>query len=327
MRTEILTAVGGNRLDAFVAATVPELTRSYAQKLIAAGNITVNGETKKANYRLTDGEEVAVVRPDPQNIAVVPENLPLDILYEDDDIIVLNKARGMTVHPAAGVTNGTLVNALLYHVKNLSGINGELRPGIVHRLDKDTSGVMVAAKTDRAHVNLAEQIGSKRAKRIYLAIVRGNIAERAGIIDAAIGRHPKDRQKMAVLSAGGKYAVTEFTVRERFGGYTLVECRLQTGRTHQIRVHMNYIHHPLLNDPKYGSIDRNFSINGQALHSMSLSLFHPVTGAAMNFTAPLPSDMEQVLSQLRGAGGLSPCRSQEAEPLVGFGATPKYNKT
>ena len=299
MQEKILTATAGERLDVFLSKALPDMTRSHAQKLITAGEVTVECMMRKANHRLAGGETVKVTLPPPQPIIAQAENLPLDILYEDGDIIVINKARGMTVHNGAGTDSGTLVNALLYHADNLSGINGKLRPGIVHRLDKDTSGVMVVAKNDRAHLSLAEQIQTKTAHRIYLAIVRGNIGETAGIIRTQIGRHPKDRVRMAVVPSGGREAVTEFAVRERFGSYTLVECRLQTGRTHQIRVHMAYIHHPVLNDPKYGSIDRNFAIKGQALHSHTLSLIHPVTGERMNFTAPLPEDMQQVLDKLR----------------------------
>lgn len=231
---------------------------------------------------------------------ILPENIPLDILYEDSDIIVVNKARGMVVHPATGIYTGTLVNALLYHCKDLSGINGEIRPGIVHRLDKDTSGVMVAAKNDTAHLDLAEQIRTKTAHRIYWAIVYGNIKEEAGIIKGDIGRHPTDRKKMAIVHEHGKPAVTHFRVLERFGDYTLVECRLETGRTHQIRVHMTSIGHPLVGDPKYGPRRScPFAIEGQALHSLQLELTHPRTRERMTFKAPLPEDMEKILRTLR----------------------------
>ena len=231
----------------------------------------------------------------------MPENLPLDILYEDADIIVVNKARGMTVHPAETVKSGTLVNALLFHCKDLSGINGVKRPGIVHRLDKDTSGVMVVAKNDSAHINLAEQIQTKTATRKYLAIVYGVIEDSAGIITGAIGRDKTDRKKMAI-TADGKSAVTEFKVLERFKNFTYVECKLQTGRTHQIRVHMAAIGHPLLGDTKYTARKNIFDISGQALHSYNLSLIHPTTGERMNFTAPLPDDMQKILNQLRMEG-------------------------
>ncbi len=289
----------GERLDIFLAAQQQELSRSHIQKLAAAGEVQVNGEPHKPNYRLKAGDVVDIHIPGAEPIAILPEDLPLDILYEDSDIIVINKARGMVVHPAAGVFQGTLVNALLYHCKDLSGINGEIRPGIVHRLDKDTSGVMVAAKNDKAHVDLAEQIRTKAAHRTYWAIVHGNIKEEAGIIHGAIGRHPVDRKRMAVVTENGKDATTEFRVLERFGSYTLVECKLRTGRTHQIRVHMTYIGHPLVGDPKYGRSKSPFAIQGQALHSISLELTHPVTKKIMEFKAPLPGDMKKILAALR----------------------------
>lgn len=290
----------GQRLDVFVVERFPELSRSHVQKLIEQGNVLVDGMVRKANYKLRGGEAVQVTVPQAEPISVEPEDIPLDILYEDKDIIVVNKARGMVVHPASGVYSGTLVNALLYHCRDLSGINGEIRPGIVHRLDKDTSGVMVCAKNDTAHLDLAEQIRTKTAHRTYWAIVHGNIKEEAGIIKGNIGRHPTDRKKMAIVRENGKPAVTHFKVLERFGEYTLVECQLETGRTHQIRVHMTSIGHPLINDPKYGPKKSSpFAINGQALHSLQLTLTHPVTKEEMMFTAPLPTDMEKILTGLR----------------------------
>ena len=290
----------GQRLDVFVVERFPELSRSHVQKLIEQGNVLVDGMVRKANYKLRGGEAVQVTVPQAEPISVEPEDIPLDILYEDKDIIVVNKARGMVVHPASGVYSGTLVNALLYHCRDLSGINGEIRPGIVHRLDKDTSGVMVCAKNDTAHLDLAEQIRTKTAHRTYWAIVHGNIKEEAGIIKGNIGRHPTDRKKMAIVRENGKPAVTHFKVLERFGEYTLVECQLETGRTHQIRVHMTSIGHPLVNDPKYGPKKSSpFAINGQALHSLQLTLTHPVTKEEMTFTAPLPTDMEKILTGLR----------------------------
>ena len=289
----------GQRLDVFLAGRLQELSRSHIQKLAGEGEIQVNGEARKANCRLKAGDVVDIHIPQAAPVSIEPENLPLDILYEDSDIIVINKARGMVVHPAAGVFQGTLVNALLYHCRDLSGINGEIRPGIVHRLDKDTSGVMVAAKNDKAHVDLAEQIRTKAAHRVYWAIVLGNIKEEAGVIHGAIGRHPVDRKRMAVVTENGKDATTEFKVLERFGQYTLVECRLRTGRTHQIRVHMTHIGHPVVGDPKYGRGKCPFAIQGQALHSISLELTHPVTRQAMRFEAPLPEDMKKILAALR----------------------------
>ena len=288
----------GERLDRFLARMQPELTRSHIQKLIASGDVRVDGRAQKPGYKSRGGETVTLVPPAPEATEVLPEDLPLDILYDDEDIIVVNQARGMVVHPAAGVTHGTLVNALLYHCKDLSGINGEIRPGIVHRLDKDTSGVMVCAKNDRAHVSLAEQIKEKTATRTYIAIVHGNITEEAGTIKGAIGRHPTERKQMAIVE-GGKPAVTHFRILERYGKYTLVECRLETGRTHQIRVHMTSIGHPLVGDPKYGNRKNPFQIAGQALHSKSLDLTHPKTGERMHFEAAVPEDMMEIISSLR----------------------------
>ena len=291
----------GERLDVFLTEQNQDFSRSHVQKLIADGKVMVNGQQRKANFKLTAGDEITLEIPEAVEAEILPEDIPLDILYEDKDIIVINKARGMVVHPAAGVFSGTLVNALMHHCTDLSGINGELRPGIVHRLDKDTSGVMVAAKSDKAHLSLAQQIKDKTAHRIYQAIVYGNIKEEAGIIKGDIGRHPVDRKKMAIVQ-DGKSAVTHFKVLERFGEYTLVECALETGRTHQIRVHMTHIGHPLVGDPKYGTNGKrkdNFSIQGQALHSMSLELDHPVTGERMTFNTELPEDMHKILRYLR----------------------------
>ena len=299
METIFAADMDGERLDVFLVRQQPELSRAHVQKIIASGEVLVDGRARKANFRLKAGASVSFRLPEAATIEVKPENIPLDILYEDEDIIVVNKSRGMVVHPAAGVDSGTLVNALLFHCHDLSGINGEIRPGIVHRLDKDTSGVMVAAKNDKAHLNLAEQIGMKTAHRSYLAVVHGNIKEEAGIIKGDIGRHPTDRKRMAIVQENGKPAVTHFKVLERFGDYTLVECRLETGRTHQIRVHMTSIGHPLVNDPKYGRCKSPFGIKGQALHSRQLTLKHPATGEEMTFEAPLPEDMEKILAALR----------------------------
>lgn len=292
------------RLDVFLTRMRPDFSRAHIQRLIAEGCVLVGGVLRKGNFRLKPEDEVSLEVPDAKNVEILPENIPLDILYEDNDIIVINKARGMVVHPAAGISSGTLVNALLYHCRDLSGINGEIRPGIVHRLDKDTSGVMVAAKNDKAHISIAKQIQDKTAHRTYISIVWNNIKEEAGIIRGDIGRHPTDRKKMAIVQDNGKPAVTHFKVLERFGDCTLVECRLETGRTHQIRVHMTHIGHPLVGDPKYGAarhgkIKGNFAIQGQALHSVSLELTHPTTGERMKFTSPVPDDMEKILNKLR----------------------------
>lgn len=298
-KIDFIAEKSGERLDVFLARKYPEMSRSHLQKLITAEEVLINGKSRKANYKLSEGELVSLCLPEPEVINISPENIPLDILYEDSDIIVINKPRGMVVHPAAGVTTGTLVNALLAHCDDLSGINGVIRPGIVHRLDKDTSGVMVAAKNDVAHINLSEQIKNKTAKRVYWAIVFGNIKESSGTINGDIGRNPNDRQKMAIVTANGKPATTKFKVLERFGQYTLIECRLLTGRTHQIRVHMTSIGHPLVGDPKYGRGKSPFKIQGQALHSLNLTLVHPKTGEEMIFEAPLPEDMKKILSAMR----------------------------
>ncbi len=290
----------GERLDVFLVRQQPDFSRAHVQKLLRDGGALVDGRVRKANYKLNGNEIITLTIPEAEPVEIKAEDIPLDILYEDEDIIVVNKARGMVVHPASGVNTGTLVNALLFHCQDLSGINGEIRPGIVHRLDKDTSGVMVCAKNDKAHINLAEQIRTKSAHRIYRAVVHGNIKEEAGIIKGDIGRHLTDRKKMAIVQENGKSAVTHFKVLERFGDYTLVECQLETGRTHQIRVHMTSIGHPLVNDPKYGPRKTTpFAIAGQALHSLLLTLRHPSTGAEMQFEAPLPEDMKKILTALR----------------------------
>ena len=291
--------VKGQRLDIYLGKKFLDKSRSHIQKIISNGLVKIDGRIVKPSYKLSGGENISVDEVDAVEVEYLPEDLPLNILYEDGDIIVINKARGMTVHPADTVKSGTLVNALLFYCKDLSGINGVKRPGIVHRLDKDTSGVMVVAKNDIAHVNLAAQIKDKTAVRTYLAIVHGVISDNAGIINGAIGRDKVDRKKMAVTS-DGKRAVTEFKVLERFKNFTYVECKLQTGRTHQIRVHMAEIGHPLLGDEKYSARKNPFDIQGQALHSHTLSLTHPTTGERMNFTAPLPDDMENILKILRG---------------------------
>lgn len=287
------------RIDIFLVRKLQNLSRSHIQKMIADGCIKVNQQEVKANYKLRKSDTVEFILPEAKQTEIVAEDIPLHILYEDQDVIVINKRRGMVVHPATGIYTGTLVNALLAHCKDLSGINGEIRPGIVHRLDKDTSGVMIAAKNDIAHISLAEQIKNKTAVRQYLAIVHGNIKEEQGIIDGAIGRDAKDRKKMAIVFENGKSAVTKFKVVERFGNYTLVQCKLMTGRTHQIRVHMTYIGHPLVGDPKYGGVKSAFKISGQALHSKSLTFIHPTTKQEMFFSAPLPEDMERILKNIR----------------------------
>ena len=293
--------LGGQRVDVFLTSQLPDLTRTHIQKLLANGSVTMNGKLLKANYKVESGDTLNLIMPEPVQGEVIPENLPLDILYEDEAMIIVNKARGMVVHPAPGNYQGTLVNALLYHCSNLSGINGVIRPGIVHRLDKDTTGVMVAAKTDQAHLSLSKQIQERSASREYFAVVYGTIGEEQGLIDAPIGRHPIDRKKMAVVFQNSKPAITRFRVIERFEGFTLVACKLQTGRTHQIRVHMAYIKHPVVADPVYGPTGNPFSniISGQALHSAKLTLSHPVTNEQLVFEAPLPDDMAKLLTFIR----------------------------
>ena len=288
----------GQRADVGLASLL-ELTRSNMQKLLEDGRAVKGSKVLKANYKLKLGDEIIVTLPEPQPLDVQPENIPIDIIYEDEDVVVVNKARGMVVHPAAGNYNGTLVNALLYHCKNLSGINGVIRPGIVHRLDKDTSGIMICAKNDAAHVSLSEQIQSKTAKRTYMAVVRGNIKTDSGVIETLIARDKNDRKKMAVVKEDGRNAVTEYEVMERFGKYTIVKCKLLTGRTHQIRVHMEYLGDPLVGDPKYSPKKTPFAINGQALHSLTLDFIHPRTGEQMHFEAPLPEDMHKIVTRLR----------------------------
>ena len=268
------------------------------QKLLEDGRVKRGEKIIKANYKVRAGEMFVVDIPEPEPIEAVPENIPLDIIYEDDDVVVLNKARGMVVHPAPGNYTGTLVNALLYHSSNLSGINSAIRPGIVHRLDKDTSGIMIVAKNDAAHISLSQQIQSKTAVRTYLAVVRGNIKTDSGTIETQIARDKTDRKKMAVVKEGGRDAITDYEVLERFGKYTLVRCKLRTGRTHQIRVHMEYLGYPLVGDPKYSPMKTPFGIKGQALHSHTLEFTHPRTGERMKFEATLPEDMHKIITRL-----------------------------
>lgn len=287
----------GTRADVFLAAKLG-VSRSNMQKLLEDGRVKRGEKIIKANYKVRAGEMFVVDIPEPEPIEAVPENIPLDIIYEDDDVVVLNKARGMVVHPAPGNYTGTLVNALLYHCINLSGINSAIRPGIVHRLDKDTSGIMIVAKNDAAHISLSQQIQSKTAVRTYLAVVRGNIKTDSGTIETQIARDKTDRKKMAVVKEGGRDAITDYKVLERFGKYTLVRCKLRTGRTHQIRVHMEYLGYPLVGDPKYSPMKTPFGIKGQALHSHTLEFTHPRTGERMKFEAPLPEDMHKIITRL-----------------------------
>ena len=314
----------GVRLDSFLAAHVEDISRSAFQRLIDEGCVKVNGKTPKTSYKVVVGDVVAYSVPSPKPSEICAEELPLEIVYEDNDILVLNKPRGMVVHPAPGAPGGTLVNALLAHCKGLSTIGGVERPGVVHRLDKDTTGLMVVAKNDSAHHKLQAQIQSRAAERKYLALVWGNPRFDQGIVDAPIGRHPVDRKKMAVIENTtvhrSRSASTEFKVLERFGGFALLEAKLHTGRTHQVRVHAAYAGHPVVGDPAYSggrrvqSGRREFvsnanslidELHGQALHAYSLSFDHPVTGQRMSFTAPVPSEFENLLEFLRQESGRS----------------------
>lgn len=288
------------RIDLFIAENIEEISRSYIQKLISEEAVTVNGKKVKPNYRLKVGDRIEASIPDPTPIVIEPENIPLEIIYEDNDLLVINKPVDMVVHPAPGNYSGTLVNALLYHCKDLSGINGKMRPGIVHRIDKDTSGLLLVAKNDFSHQSLAAQLKEHNIERAYLALVHGVIAEPGGIIDAPIGRHPTERKKMAVTLKNSKQAITKYFVKERFNNYTFLECRLETGRTHQIRVHMAYINHPLVGDPLYGYVKRdNLGFSGQALHAYLIGFDHPRTKERLTFQIDLPIHYQAVLEYLR----------------------------
>lgn len=293
---EVKIETGGVRLDKAVA-DLTELSRSLANDQIKNGQIFVNGQVKKAKYVVKEGDVISYQLPEPEVIEYIAENLPLEIVYQDEDVAVVNKPQGMVVHPSAGHTSGTLVNALMYHIKDLSGINGVLRPGIVHRIDKDTSGLLMIAKNDQAHLALAEELKDKKSLRKYWAIVHGNLPNDRGMIEAPIGRSDKDRKKQAV-TAKGKPAVTRFQVLERFGDYTLVELQLETGRTHQIRVHMAYIGHPVAGDEVYGP-KKTLKGHGQFLHARTLGFTHPKTGETLEFTAEIPAVFQKTLEKLR----------------------------
>ena len=287
------------RLDKYLAEQFPEQTRSYLQKLIKEGQVLVNGKTVKSGYQLSKGDEVSVTIPEPKELDVEPQKMELDIVYEDEDVILINKPKGMVVHPAPGHTTDTLVNGLLYHCKdNLSGINGVARPGIVHRIDRDTTGILIVCKNDMSHNSIAAQLKEHSINRRYRALVHGNLKEDTGTVEGPIGRHPVDRKKMAINERNGKPAVTHFEVLERLDNCTLVKCRLETGRTHQIRVHMAYTGHPVTGDPVYG-IKNTRGMDGQALHAGELTLIHPATGEPVTFKAPLPEDFEKLLKRLR----------------------------
>ena len=286
----------GERIDKFLTEKVPELSRSYIQKLIKEKNVKVNSTVIKSNYKVAKGDQIQITIPDLTEPDILPEN----ILYEDDDILVVNKPKGMVVHPAAGHYTGTLVNAIMYHCKDrLSGINGVMRPGIVHRIDMDTTGSLLVCKNDTAHQILAEQLKEHSIKRIYHAIVHGNIKEDSGTVNAPIGRHPVDRKRMAVVRQGGREAVTHWEVIARYPGVTHLRCRLETGRTHQIRVHLAYIGHPILGDTVYGAKKPVAGLTGQCLHAVGLRFIHPRTGEPVELTCPLPEEFVRMLEKLR----------------------------
>ncbi|MGN0183321.1 MAG: RluA family pseudouridine synthase [Candidatus Ornithomonoglobus sp.] len=296
----ITVDAAGIRLDKYISDN-SEISRSFAAKLAEEGKITVNGKAADKKTKLKAGDEIIIEIPEPETLQAQPQDIPVDIVYEDDYVIVVNKPQGMVVHPAPGNPDGTLVNGLLYHC-SLSSINGVIRPGIVHRIDKDTSGLLIVAKTNEAHEALSAQLKERKALRKYNCLVNGNIKEDSGTIDKPIGRHPSDRKKMAVI-AGGREAVTHFNVLERFGQYTLVECVLETGRTHQIRVHMASIGHSIVGDPVYGIKKERFRTNGQLLHAKTVGFTHPATSELMEFDSELPQYFTEILDRLRSKTG------------------------
>lgn len=298
----VITACEENkneRIDKFISENAEGISRSYGAKLCEDGLVKIGEINVGKNYKLKGGETISIDIPTPKELEVLPQNIPLDIVYEDNDVIVINKPQGMVVHPAAGNEDNTLVNALLYHCGNsLSAINGVIRPGIVHRIDKETSGLLVAAKNNDAHIKLSAQLKERKALRKYIALVNGNIKEDSGCINKPIGRSSADRKKMAVV-ANGREAITHYKVLERFGNYTLIECVLETGRTHQIRVHMTSIGHSIVGDKTYGIKKEKFSLNGQLLHAQTIGFVHPSTGEMMEFSSELPEYFNDILSRLR----------------------------
>lgn len=290
---------GGERIDKYLSEQLEDMTRSHIQKLIKENMVRVNGMTVKSNFKLSASDQIEVEIPELKEPDILPENIPLDILYEDQDILVVNKPKGMVVHPAPGHYTGTLVNAIMYHCKdNLSGINGVMRPGIVHRIDMDTTGSLLICKNDRAHQALAEQLKEHSITRKYHAIVHGRLKEDEGTIDKPIGRHPIDRKKMSVHCTNGREAITHYRVLKRFQQFTYIECQLETGRTHQIRVHMSSIGHPILGDQVYGPAKCPYKLQGQTLHAKVLGITHPTTGEYMEFDAPLPDYFQGLLEKM-----------------------------
>lgn len=289
----------GVRIDSLIAEELPEISRSSAQKLIENGLVTLNGKAVKKNHKTTTGEEFEITLPEPEVTDIIPQDIPLDVVYEDSDVIVVNKPRGMVVHPAPGHPDGTLVNALMYHCgDSLSGIGGAIRPGIVHRIDMDTSGLLIVAKNDAAHAHLSAQLSDRSLSRVYEAVVYGRLKEDSGTISAPIGRHPTDRKKMAVTEKNSRSAVTHYQVIARYNGFTHVRCILETGRTHQIRVHMTHVGHPLLGDLVYGRKKAEKGLSGQCLHAKKLKFIHPTTNEPMAFETELPEYFKTVLSKL-----------------------------
>lgn len=292
--------INNERIDVYVSGKFENMSRSSVQKLISDGNITVNNKIVKSNYKVKLNDSILVLLPEPEILDIDAENIPIDIVYEDDDLAVVNKAQGMVVHPAPGHYSGTLVNGLMYHLKNLSSINGVMRPGIVHRLDMNTSGLMLVAKNDKSHNFLAKCLKEHSINRIYYALVEGNIKEDSGTIDAPLGRSEKDRKKRTVTYKNSKKAITNFWVLERYGKYTLVKLKLETGRTHQIRVHMKHISHPVVGDDVYGSKINKFGLKGQLLHSKSVGFVHPTTEEYMEFESELPDYFQRVIKIIGG---------------------------
>ncbi|MCI6242774.1 MAG: RluA family pseudouridine synthase [Agathobacter sp.] len=293
----------GERLDKYLSMIYPDFSRSFFQKLIKNGQVKVNDIPEKSSYSVREEDIICVTIPDAVQTSIEPENIPLDILYEDDDVLIVNKPKGMVVHPSAGHYSGTLVNGIMYHCQDsLSGINGEIRPGIVHRIDMDTTGSLIVCKNDESHIHIAQQIKAHTVNRIYVGIVCGNVKEDEGTIEGTIGRHPTERKKMAINVKNGKPAITHYKVLERFGNYTYMQFKLETGRTHQIRVHMAGIGHPLLGDTLYSSGRSPFKhLQGQTLHAQTIGFIHPRTGEYMEFSAPLPEYFEKLLYLLKNS--------------------------
>lgn len=295
------TGINGIRLDKYLSDRLPDaITRSFLQKLIKEEQVTVDGRLQKANYKLKPEQTIQITIPPAEETAILPEDIPLDILYEDNDLLIVNKPKDMVVHPSAGHYTGTLVNAIMFHCKgSLSGINGEIRPGIVHRIDKDTTGSLIICKNDESHLKIAEQIKEHSVKRIYRGIVSGTLKESEGTVEGNIGRHPIDRKKMALVTKGGKPAITHYRVLEQFKNAAYMEFHLETGRTHQIRVHMASIGHPLLGDTVYGNAKNPYILNGQTLHAMTIGFIHPTTGEYLEVSAPIPEYFNALIKKLR----------------------------